>query len=314
MPVNTHCYIPILGKRLRVTELDSCGNVNSAGTVDSAVVTDGFITLSLSAETEDGAEILTRKADGSICVNEKLSNSFKRFTVEAEFCGVNPFLLSLVTNASIYEDYDEDLAGITVAAGTIEKWFALELWTGLSGTACLPGVAFSGGYVILPFVVAGVLGDITVDGENAVSFSMTGAYTKSGNNWGVGPYNVLLDDNGDSAVLPTALNSLDHFLLIDTALAPPPSACNPYPMPPYITTVAPATGAAAGGTSLTITGAGFTGATAVNFEATPGSAFSVTNDTTIAVTSPAHAVGPVDVTVVKAGGNGYKPNGFTYTA
>ena len=52
-----------------------------------------------------------------------------------------------------------------------------------AGAACLPGAAFLGGYVLLPNVRAGVLGDISVDGENAVTFSLTGAYTKGGNAW-----------------------------------------------------------------------------------------------------------------------------------
>lgn len=309
----TVCFIPILGKRLRVTTLDECGTPPDAGVAGSTVVTDGFITLSLSSEVEDGAEIITKKADGSLCVNEKLASNFKRFTVEITFCGVNPSLLSKVSNATGYNDYADDVAGFTVAEGALEKNFALELWTGVSGAACLPGAAFQGGYVLLPFVRAGVLGDITVDGENAVTFSMKGAYTKGGNVWGVGPYNVLLDTLVP-APLPTALDPLDHLLLVETALAPPASSCDPLPIPPYILTVVPATGVAAGGTATVITGSGFTGATAVNFGATPGTSFSVISDSVIHVTSPAHAAGTVDVTVVNAtNGNAVKTGGFIYT-
>jgi hypothetical protein len=311
--MSTKCFLPLLGKMIRVTELDSCGNVNAAGTVDSQVVTNGFITLTLSSEVEDGAEILSRLADGSLCANEKLSDAFKRFTVEIEFCGVNPSLLALVSAAEPYADYADDIAGFTIGEGPIEKWFSLELWTGISGAACEPGVTFHGGYVLLPFVVAGVLGDITVDGENMVTFSLTGAYTKGGNNWDVGPYNVLLD-TGVAAPLPTALDSLTHFLLVDTNVAPPPAACSPLPMPPYITSITPATGAAAGGTNITnLAGAGFTGATAVNFAASAAANFVVVSDTKITCTTPAHAPGAVDVTVVKAGGNAVLPGGFTYT-
>lgn len=310
--MSTHCFIPVLGKRLRATVLDACGAPVAAGTADAQIVTDGFISVNLSSEVEDGTEIITRKASGALCVNERMADSFKRFTAEIEFCGVNPSLLSIVSNAETYADYDDDVAGITIAEGELTKKFALELWTGLSGQACEPGQEEASGYLLLPFLSAGVLGDITVDGENAVTFSMTGAFTKGGNGWGVGPYNVLLD-SAVAAPLPTALDSMDHLLLMDTGLAPPPSACDPLPMPPYITSLSVVTGAAAGGTSLYLTGAGFTGATAVNFGATPGSAFSVVSDTRINVTTPAHAQGVVDVTVVKAGGNAVKVGGFTYT-
>src|SRR5690606_39484243 len=80
----THAFIPVLGKRLRVTRLDNCGNPPEASAEDALIATDGFINVSLSAEVEDGNEIIVRKADGSLCVNERMSNSFKRFNVRSE--------------------------------------------------------------------------------------------------------------------------------------------------------------------------------------------------------------------------------------
>lgn len=311
--MTTHCFIPILGKRLRITKLDSCGNPPAAGAADSVVVTDGFITLSLSSEVEDGAEIITKKADGSLCVNQKLNNSFKRFTIQIDFCGVNPSLLALVSNAIAYADYNSDIAGFKVGEGSLVDRFALELWTGVSGSACLPGAAFSGGYIILPFVAGGVLGDITVDGENAVTFSLTGAYTVGGNLWGVGPYNVVNNAASAPSPLPTALDPLDHLLLMDTSLTPPDSSCDPVLMPPYITSVTPATGAAAGGTAVVITGSGFTTATSVTFGGTAGTSFVLNNDTTIHVTTAAHTAATVPVVVVRPSTNITKTNAFIYT-
>jgi hypothetical protein len=240
--MTTHCFIPVLGKRIRVTALDQCGVVPPDGTPDSVVVTDGFITLSLSSEVEDGTEIITKKASGALCVNEKLADSFKRFTIEMEFCGVNPGLLSLTTNAEPYADAGGDIAGFTVPEGEMTKKFGLELWTGLSGQACAPGAEEASGYLLLPFVQAGVLGDITTDGENAVTFSLTGAYTKGGNAWGVGPYEVVYDDADTPSALPTGLDPLDHLLLIDTGVAPPASSCDLQPMGGAVA----ATGATAG--------------------------------------------------------------------
>lgn len=311
----TMCFTPLLGKIIRATELDDCGNVPAAATANSAVITDGFISVTLSAEVDDGAEIITKTASGALCVNEKLPNNFKRFTAEIQFCAVNPSLLAFMTNAEEYENYDSDVAGFTVPEGVIDKKFALELWTGLSGAACSTGATYDGGYVLLPFVNAGILGDIEVNGENAISFSMTGAYTRGGNNWGVGPYNVIYDDSTPAvpSPLPTALDALDHLLLIETTFPPPAASCDPVPMPPYITLIDPATGPAAGGTSVTISGVGFTGATAVNFASDAGTDFLVVNDSTITVTSPAHTAGAVDVTVVKAGGNAVLTGGFTFS-
>lgn len=229
--METRCFTPVLGKRIRMVSLDSCGAVPASGAPDSMVSTDGFISVTLSAEVEDGTEIITKKADGSMCVNEMTASSFKRFTVEIEFCGVDPGTLAIGTNAEIYENYESIAAGIVVPEGTINKKFSLEIWTGLSGEACAPGVEEASGYMLLPFVQAGVIGDITVDGENAVTFSMTGAYTKGGNGWGVGPFNTMAD-TGSAAPLPTPLDPLDHLLLVATDIAPPAAACGLQPFVP----------------------------------------------------------------------------------
>lgn len=229
--MSSRCYIPVLGKRLRVTTLDECGNAPASGTAGTVVTTGGFISIQLSSEVEDGVEIITRRADGSLCVNEMGSPSFKRFTVEMEFCGVDPGLLSVVTNAEIYEDYLSNPIGFTVPEGTIDSRFSLELWTGLSGAACVPGADTASGYLLTPFVNAGVMNDLTVNGENAITFGMTGAFTRGGNAWGVGGYNVMRDQTDAPAPLPTALDPFDHLLMIETGLAYPPEVCG---LTPYL--------------------------------------------------------------------------------
>lgn len=232
--MSTKCFIPILGKRLRFTRLTENGSLPTEDAAEGAViVTKGFVTINLTSEVEDGIEIIQRNASGGLCVNEKFSDLFKRFNVEIEFCGVNPSLLSMITNAEPYEDYNGDIAGFTVPEGEIDKTFALELWTGLSSSY---SGNETGGYMLLPRVSGGVLGDIEVDGENAITFSLTGSATEGGNKWGQGPYEVVLGEDivdgddttpGDPSVLPTGLDPLDHLLLMTTAVAPPPDECEP---------------------------------------------------------------------------------------
>jgi hypothetical protein len=50
---------------------------------------------------------------------------------------------------------------------------------------------------------------------------------------------------------------------------------------PGVTSVLPSSGSVAGGTTVTITGHGFTQATAVNFGATPATNFTVDSDVSI---------------------------------
>ncbi len=70
-----------------------------------------------------------------------------------------------------------------------------------------------------------------------------------------------------------------------------------------ITGVSPRYGPPAGGTTVTITGTGFSNQlTAVRFGATAAASFTVVSDSTVTAVSPAHAVGPVDITVTTASG------------
>jgi hypothetical protein len=85
--------------------------------------------------------------------------------------------------------------------------------------------------------------------------------------------------------------------------------------PPTVTSVSPNTGPAVGGTSVVITGTGFTGATAVDFGTTAAAILHVDSDTQITATSPAHPGGAVDVTVTVQGTSATSSADlFTYVA
>jgi hypothetical protein len=71
---------------------------------------------------------------------------------------------------------------------------------------------------------------------------------------------------------------------------------------PVVSGVSPSVGPLAGGTSVTISGSGFTGATAVDFGGVPAASFSVVSDSEVTAVSPAQSAGPVDVTVTAPGG------------
>ncbi|WP_233271958.1 autotransporter domain-containing protein [Paraburkholderia acidiphila] len=67
--------------------------------------------------------------------------------------------------------------------------------------------------------------------------------------------------------------------------------------PPSVTSINPTSGPTGGGTSVTITGTSFTGASAVYFGGTAATSFTVVSATQIVAMSPAAAAGTVDITV-----------------
>jgi methionine-rich copper-binding protein CopC len=89
-----------------------------------------------------------------------------------------------------------------------------------------------------------------------------------------------------------------------------------YVLPATVTSVSPNAGPTAGGTSVTVTGTGFTTATAVHFGGTAATTFTVNSPTTISVVSPAGSAGTVDITVTNAGGTSTTSpaDRFTYDA
>jgi hypothetical protein len=119
---------------------------------------------------------------------------------------------------------------------------------------------------------------VTMDGSQVLSFATTL------------PADVLVGFTGGTGGL-TDVHAVQNVAI--TAGAPPPA--------PAVSGLNPTSGAAAGGTSVTITGSNLTGATAVNFGTTPATSFTVNNPTTVTAVAPAD-IGNVDVTVTTAGG------------
>lgn len=227
------CFSLVLGKKIRVTRLDSCCTPPVSGTACSYVVSDGFVRVSMSAEVSDGTEIAPTKADGTTCYTIKTPDSFTRFTVEIEFCQVDPELFEMMSNADPFVDYNGDTSGFVVSDGNLDKRFALELWTGIaSDAACEPGSEENSGYFLLPCVQGGVFGDFEVTGDGESNFTLTGAFTQRALGWGVGPYDVLLDATDTPAPLPAPGMPTDsHYLATLTGVAPPPANCGCLPMP-----------------------------------------------------------------------------------
>ena len=82
---------------------------------------------------------------------------------------------------------------------------------------------------------------------------------------------------------------------------------------PTITSLTPTSGTTSGGTTVTITGTGFIGATAVHFGATTATSFTVTSPTIVHAKTKAHVAGAVKVQVTTAGGTATSGTSHKFT-
>ncbi len=232
MPTSAKCFTVVRGKRLRITRLDECGNPPAAEAESSLVVTKGFVSVGMSSEVAEGDDIEQKNADGDLCVSDKSRDQFKRWDLEIEFCEVDPSLLELVSNVVIEEDYDGTAVGVRGFQGANVDSFALELWTGVPGEDCQPGEPTTYGYLLLPFVVPGVLGDVEIE-NGATTFSVSG-HTRGAGGWGVGPYEVIgTDAEHTPGPLSVPMQSREHHLMRTTVIAPPEVDCGAQDMPDY---------------------------------------------------------------------------------
>ena len=199
-----------------------------------------------------------------------------------------------------------------------EYWYQEE-WSN-QGHACLQRFTFSGEAPSATYTSAPAAG-------NAVSFD-AGASTAAG---GVARYNWQFNDGpGRSAPVETASPTVAHTFAVGgiypvalTVFAPDGASVGTAqnvvagtPPAPTVTKLTPVSGPAAGGTSVTITGSAFTGATAVRFGSTEASGFTVNSATSITAPAPAGTSGIVDVSVTAPGGTSPTVTGdhFKYLA
>jgi hypothetical protein len=227
----TVCPSFLRGTVMRVTRLNSCGQPVYGPC--SQVVSDGFITATLSAEIEDGEEITVTKANGKLCVSERACDQLRWYTTEIEFCQVDPDLIQIMNPTwDPVKDANDDTIGYD-AMGSLscDTGFALELWmdTYQATDACSgEGAEGAWGYLLLPWVVGGSPGDLEI-GNDAISFTFSGR-SKLGSRWRRGPYPVQRDANGAPSPLLRPIKPDTHYRLFVSTVRPPEPECGCQPV------------------------------------------------------------------------------------
>ena len=167
----TKCLTPIKGRRIRVTKLDDCARPVYGDA--SSAVSDGFTTITFTANTTESDEINITNAAGEVCVYEPAETTLVGYGVEIAFCNVDPDVFALITGQSVIEDADGNVVGFSVNTKVkLTSGFALEIWTGVAGgDACTtPGAQGNYGYLLVPYLRGGIVGDFTIE-NNAVTFT-----------------------------------------------------------------------------------------------------------------------------------------------
>lgn len=223
---NVGCFKPLQGATFRVTELDACGN--PIYDECSYAVSDGQTQIEITPNSSDGQTFQQLNAAGRPLVNQQADTILNWFDYQIIMAVADPELFFLMTGAEVFLDYSGLSAGNQVTSDNYATGrFALEIWLGTSEESCPPPPAVQApwyGYILLPFTVDGKLTESVTVANDLITFTFSGR-TRVGNAWGVGPYDVMLDDGGLPAPLPTPLLTNTHYFPLWTQYPPPEPDC-----------------------------------------------------------------------------------------
>jgi hypothetical protein len=219
-----------------------------------------------------------------------------------DFTGASVVSFGANPATSFTVDSDTQITAVTPAgtAGAVDVSITTPVGTGTDANAFT--------YAAVPTLTTASPSIIDAAGGATVTITGTGftgaTLVEFGNSQPGTPATNLtvVNDSTITVTAPagTAGSTVNVFVTTPGGVASGGGPFITYTAAPTVTSLAPASGSTAGGTSVTITGTNFQGVTAVNFGGSPATSFTVNSGTQITATSPAGSVGTVDVTVTNA--------------
>jgi hypothetical protein len=226
----TRRFTAFNGRAMRMTRVDSCGRPVYG--VGAQVVTSGFVSVGMSGEVREGTEIEQVNAAGDLCLSEKGADQLKWLTVEAALCDVDPDIVALMNpNNTKILDYEGNVIGFAESdTQDISRGVALEIWADVAGDDLCddPDATQTWAYFLLPWVVGGTVGDLTI--ENAALTLTMNSRTKRNSKWGVGPYDVQAASISTEGPLLLPVGAREHRRVMLTTVPPPESAPGAQPL------------------------------------------------------------------------------------
>jgi len=191
------------GKMMRITKLDSCGNIVSGA--GATLTTKAFVSGTFTPNYIEAEEISQADANGDRCIDDRSDPSLRWVDISLVVCTTDPTMINLITGDPLVVDdatptpntvgfrLDADLTGTAN--------FAMEFWSGIPGQACTVGGFTKYGYWLFPWVQDAQWGEWVIE-NGALTLTFT-ARAVFGSPWGTGPYLVRRD-----AAVPATIEKL----------------------------------------------------------------------------------------------------------
>ena len=225
------------------------------------------------------------------------------------FIGTTNVTIGGVAATSIVEVSETSITAITPA--------------GSAGTASVVVTARGGlntantlyTYVVTPVVTGVSPATGTTAGGTSVTITGTGFTSATGVTIGgaAGTSFVVVNDTTITATTPAGTVGTASVIVTAPSGSNSPNTFYTYLSPPSVSGISPTSGTIAGGTSITITGSGFTGTTGVTIGGTAATSVVVVDDNTITAVTPAGTLGAADVVVTNPLGSGTGVGIYTYS-
>lgn len=234
----SECHSVVRAPAMRVTRLGPCGEILDSSCAQAT--SESFVDITLTKVYQERQDALQLNANGDICVDKPKAPILRWYEVAIQFCNVDPELFNIVTAEPLV--LNDALSPVAVGWDTMpdsaaSSNFALEFWVGTDDDDCEDGEVVYG-YGLLPRVTQGTIGTITI-GNAVINFTVN-AITRGANQWGQGPYNVLINETGANAGFPGPLlapgiPAAAHKRFIWTLLPPPEGVCGCQDLTPLVT-------------------------------------------------------------------------------
>lgn len=227
----TECFAQVRGRVIRVTRLNACGIPDPGQS--AVVVSKRVSSVTIDEVTDSGTNIRERNFGDEMMIQDDSYDQTLGYTGAINLCGVDPGLISVFTGQPTVVNAAGDIVGFDARTGIdLDGFgFAMEVWSKIAGSACDASGRRKWGYTVFPFFKGGRLGGFSFENA-AVQFSITGAQTRDGAQWGTGPFRVDRGIGPTFAPIPlfTPLTANTHYRNQIVTLDPPVASCGAFPI------------------------------------------------------------------------------------